>query len=131
MTENEITLDSGGKIFRGNKLIGKVNSDGSVKLNHHAYRKHLDEIELLIAGSQIDSEASEHDLGDEISDQPVTPIEYFQMGEGDFYGESNPPVVDWRWEDWSRAAYWKRYGGKGDLLREVYAKHDMIYDRSN
>ena len=104
--------------------------DGSVKFRHHAYRKHLEEVKLLIAGSEDYSEASEEESEVETPEEPVTPPELFLEGRGSFFGESNPPVVEWRKKHWSKEAFDKKYTDV-ELLQQVYAKHDMIYDRSN
>lgn len=141
---NIITFDDD-CVYLDGKLIANVKDDGSIKWKHYSYRrKFMDEVEDAIAqnadnGFSAPSDASEGEMwvddwetsSERVEDQPVTPIEYFQMGEGNFYGESNPPVVDWRWENWNRKAYWTRYGAQEDMLKNIYARHDLIYDRNN
>ena len=62
---------------------------------------------------------------------PVTPKELFVEGEGKWYGEENPPVVEWRKKHWSTEAFDDKYGHKEILLKEIYNKHNLIYDRNN
>lgn len=141
---NIITIDED-CVYLDGKLIANIKDGGSIKWKHYSYRrKFMDEVEDAIAqnadnGSYELSDASEGELevntpeptSDRLEDQPVTPIEFFKMGEGNFYGEMNPPVVDWRWENWSKGAYFARYGAKEETLQNVYARHDLIYDRTN
>jgi hypothetical protein len=58
-------------------------------------------------------------------------VDLFLVGEGKWYGEENPPVVEWRRENWSKEAFDDKYAHKEMLLQEIYDKHDMIYDRNN
>ena len=141
-----LSIEEDGSIYRGSKLIGKV-VDGDVEFKHHAYRKHLEEIKLLLGEGDYDDEPVA-DIGLEpivvpvpklIEDEPlfdttvdpVTPKELFVEGEGKWYGEENPPVVEWRKKYWSAEAFDDKYGHKEILLKEIYNKHNLIHDRNN
>jgi hypothetical protein len=59
------------------------------------------------------------------------PKSLFSEGEGAWYGESNPPVVEWRKKYWSKEDFDAKYGHREAHLTEVYNKHNLIYDRNN
>lgn len=130
-----ISIDDSGRVFRGSKRIGKV-IDGEVEWKHYAYRKHADEVELLLNGEQgeYSEEAPElpaeepEEVVEEIED-PVTPSELFLEGEGRWYGEANPPVVEWRRKNWSKRAFDKKYAHRVEVLKEIYDKHNMTYEQ--
>lgn len=132
-----LSIEENGSIYRGSKLIGKV-VDGDIKFKHHAYRKHLEEIRLLMSDTDADGSYDDEPVADigleplvDVKPDPVTPAHLFLVGEGKWYGESNPPVVEWRRENWSKEAFDDKYAHKEMLLKEIYDKHDMIYDRNN
>jgi len=128
MKEMVIKLDDDGFVYRGTKLIATVD-DGRIKFKHYSYKKHLEEIEFLLHGDDNEPVA---DIGLEPMDpKPKTPAHLLLEGEGRWYGESNPPVVEWRKNNWSRDAFDEKYGNQTDHLKEVYEKHNLIYDRNN
>ena len=132
MRNNTITIDEENTIFRGTKLIGWI-EDGDINLAHGAYKRHLDEIELLM--DQDDPEAQKKTSPEQSfagdSANPKTPAHLLLEGEGAWYGEENPPVVEWRKKYWGKKAFDEKYGHQTALLTEIYIKHDMIYDRDN
>jgi len=132
-----LSIEENGSIYRGSKLIGKV-VDDDIKFKHHAYRKHLEEIRLLMADEDPEGSYDDEPVADigleplvDVKPDPVTPAHLFLVGEGKWYGEENPPVVEWRRENWSKEAFDDKYAHKEMLLQEIYDKHDMIYDRNN
>ena len=128
MKKMVIKLDDDGFVYRGTKLIAVVN-DGDIMFKHYSYKKHLEEIEFLLHGDDNEPIA---DIGLEPMDpKPKTPAHLLLEGEGRWYGESNPPVVEWRKKNWSKEAFDEKYGNQTDHLKEVYEKHNLIYDRNN
>ena len=130
-----ITLEDDGTVYRGKKLIATV-KDGDIKFKHYSYKKHAQEIEMLMSDEVEPITVPVPEL---IEDEPLfvtdidpeTPKELFSEGEGAWYGESNPPVVEWRKKNWSKEAFDDKYGHKEILLTEIYSKHNLIYDRNN
>ena len=126
-----ISLEDDGTVYRGKKLIATV-KDGEIKFKHYSYKKHAQEIEMLMSD---DVETTPEPVEDEplfdAPSDPATPKELFSEGNGAWYGESNPPVVEWRKKNWSTEAFDDKYGHKEILLTEIYNKHDLIYDRNN
>ena len=129
-----ISLEDDGKVYRGAKLIATVEG-GEIKFKHYSYKKHAQEIEMLMEGDveTLDDPVEEAIEEDEASvyEQADAPKELFAEGNGIWYGELNPPVVDWRKKHWSTEDFEAKYGGKEELLTEIYHKHDLIYDRNN
>jgi hypothetical protein len=126
-----ITLEDDGTVYRGKKLIATV-EDGEIKFKHYSYKKHAQEIEMLIVdGGEPAAEIIEDEPLFDTTVDPVTPKELFVEGEGKWYGEENPPVVEWRKKHWSAEAFDDKYGHKEILLKEIYNKHNLIYDRNN
>ena len=132
MRNNTIRIDEENSIWRGTKLIGWV-QNGEINLSHGAYKRHLDDINLILDKDNPDAQKKtspeQSFAGD--SANPKTPAHLFLEGEGAWYGEENPPVVEWRKKYWGAKAFDERYGDETDLLTEIYIKHDMIYDRNN
>ena len=132
MRNNTIRIDEENSIWRGTKLIGWV-EDGDINLAHGAYKRHLDEIELIMDQSEPSTQkktAPEQSFAED-SANPKTPAHLLLEGEGAWYGEGNPPVVEWRKKNWGAKAFDDKYGHQTELLKEIYLKHDMIYDRDN
>lgn len=125
-----ITLTDEGQVFRGDKLIATVAGD-EISFAHHAYKKHRDEIDFLISGNAPDpdedvDEAPRRTLASNAP--PTTPSELFREGEkAGWYGEENPPVVEWRRDNWSKEAFAKRYGHKTQVLTEIYEQEGLEY----
>ena len=132
-----ITLEDDGTVYRGKKLIATV-KDGEVKFKHYSYKKHAQEIEML-----MEEDEPVADIGLEPIAVPIPeydrvpehrtdcPKSLFSEGEGAWYGESNPPVVEWRKKYWSKEDFDAKYGHREAHLTEVYDKHNLIYDRNN
>ena len=114
-----IKLNNDGGIYRDDKLIGKLD-DGEIIFNHHAYRKHTEEVQLLMAG---DSQPELED--DEVDETPAAPAALFLEGNGRWWGEESPFVVEWRREHWSRAAWLMKYGHQEELLANNYHAEGM------
>ena len=131
MKEMVIKLDDDGFVYRGTKLIAIVN-DGEIMFKHYSYKKHREEIEYLMEDRSGEPDEFAVDIGLEpIDPTPKTPAHLLLEGEGRWFGESNPPVVEWRKKNWSRDAFDEKYGNQTDHLIEVYEKHNLIYDRNN
>jgi hypothetical protein len=131
-----ITLEDDGAVYRGKKLIATV-KDGDVKFKHYSYKKHQREIEMLM-GEEDPSEPSAEPIAvpvpkyDRVPEHRTDcPKSLFLEGEGAWYGESNPPVVEWRKKYWSKEDFDAKYGHREAHLTEVYDKHNLIYDRNN
>ena len=117
------------KVFRGRKLIATI-EDGEIKFKHYTYKKHREDIEALMGDKPETEEVVETEEVIEDKDpMPKTPMSLILEGEGRWYGESNPPAVEWRKANWSKEAFIAKYGKQADHLTEVYAKHNLIYDR--
>ena len=131
MKKMVIKLDDDGFVYRGTKLIAVVN-DGDIMFKHYSYKKHREEIEYLMGDRSSEPDEFAVDIGLEpIDPKPKTPAHLLLEGEGRWYGESNPPVVEWRKKNWSKEAFDEKYGNQTDHLKEVYEKHNLIYDRNN
>ncbi len=99
MKEMVIKLDDDGFVYRGTKLIAVVN-DGDIMFKHYSYKKHREEIEYLMGDRS--GKPDELEVLEENADpKPKTPAHLLLEGEGRWYGESNPPVVEWRKKNWS------------------------------
>jgi len=125
MSKMIIRLDDDGKVFRDDKHIATV-TDGEVSFNHYSYKKHKDEIEYLVFGEY---ETTPDPVDVKVDPKPKTPAHLLIEGEGRWYGESNPPVVEWRKKNWSKEAFDDHYGHQLEHLQEVYGKHGLTYDR--
>ena len=125
-----ITLEDDGTVYRGKKLIATV-KDGDIKFKHYSYKKHAQEIEMLMEDDvePITVPVPEYDRVPE--HRTDCPKSLFLEGEGRWYGESNPPVVEWRKKYWSKEDFDAKYGHREAHLTEVYNKHNLIYDRNN
>ena len=132
-----ISLEDDGSVYRGRKLIAVV-VDGDITFKHHAYRKHLEEIKLLI--SDTDAEGSYDDVPSaiEVPVPPVAPVDkmpeadapkhFFSEGNGKQMGEETPCVVEWRKAHWHKVKFDARYAGKRDILEFNYAKEGKKYN---
>ena len=129
MKEVVIKLDDDGFVYRGTKLIATVD-DGRIKFKHYSYKKYRGEIECLM-GVWLEELRELEELEEDADPKPKTPAHLLLEGEGRWYGESNPPVVEWRKKNWSREAFDEKYGNQTNHLKEVYEKHNLIYDRNN
>jgi hypothetical protein len=127
------------KVFRGRKLIATI-TDGEIKFKHYTYKKYAQEIKLLLGDGRCDDVpdpifAPEIEEVEEVIEDkdpmPKTPMSLILEGEGRWYGESNPPAVEWRKANWSKEAFDKKYGHQSEHLQEVYSKHGLTYDRND
>lgn len=131
-----ISLEDDGTVYRGKKLIATV-TDGEIKFKHYSYKKHQQEIEMLMSDEDTAEPSPEPiavPVPDPIPDTKVredAPKALFVEGNGRWYGELNPPVVLWRQENWSKEDYDAKYGRKEDILTEIFKIHNLIYDRNN
>lgn len=117
-------------VYGGRKLIASI-VDGEIKFKHYVYKKHREAIEALMENSSpVTAEPAENNPPITADDpMPKTPMHLILEGEGRWYGESNPPAVEWRRANWSKEAFVAKYGKQADHLAEVYEKHNLIYDR--
>lgn len=115
MSEMIIRLEDNGEVYRDEKHIATV-KDGKIKFKHYSYKKHRDEIELLLADDE-----------DPEDETPETPLELFNTPDGKWYGEEAPEVVVWRSEHWSRRAFDEKYAHQEELLANNFAKCGMKY----
>jgi len=125
-----------GKAYRGDKLLAWYDGD-QLKFKHWKFKALKEEIEAL---AENDPTTSSNDLDVESDDplasssdpnvgsEPPTPPELIGMGiNGSWFGEHHPYVVEWRKENWSKAAFDKKYEFKYDLLCNNYDAEGMKY----
>lgn len=127
MKETKIRLANDGKVYKGDKHIATV-AGGDIKFNHHAYKRHKDEIEHLVFGEM---ETEPVDIGLEPIDytEPVTPLELFNTETGKWHGEEDPHVVTWRKANWSADAFSAKYDHQEELLLNNFARYGMNYNK--
>lgn len=122
MKKLTISLHDNGEVYRGDKLIATVSGD-DITFKHHAYKKHRDEIEIIMSQGDLDLDDEQEE-----EEPPVTPAHLFLEGNGRWYGEANPPVVLWRKDNWTLKQYDAKYGDRFDVLCEIFDKEGMKYE---
>ena len=111
-----------GKAYRGDKLVAWYDGD-ELKFKHWKFKALKEEIEAL---AENDPTTSSNDL--DVESEPPTPPELIGMGiNGSWFGECHPYVVEWRKENWSKAAFDKKYEFKYELLCNNYDAEGMKY----
>jgi len=118
-----------GKAYRGDKLVAWYDGD-ELKFKHWKFKALKEEIEALAENNSLitadDPLTSSNDL--DVESEPPTPPELIGMGiNGSWFGEHHPYVVEWRKENWSKAAFNKKYEFKYDLLCNNYDAEGMKY----
>jgi len=121
-----------GKAYRGDKLVAWYDGD-QLKFKHWKFKALKEEIEALAQDEEEDQPqyfgeptTSSNDL--DVESEPPTPPELIDMGiNGSWFGEEHPYVVEWRKENWSKAAFDKKYEFKYDLLCNNYDAEGMKY----
>lgn len=132
MSKMIIRLEDNGEVYRDEKHIATV-KDGKIKFKHYSYKKHRDEIDLLLADDEEPEEETPAsvDIGLEPitydDETPETPLELFNTPDGKWYGEEAPEVVVWRSEHWSKRAFDEKYAHQEELLANNFAKCGMKY----
>ena len=133
-----ITLRDDGTVYRDHddKHIATV-TNGEIDWKHHTYKhKHSAEVESLV--EDVDNPEEENTVITTTVDtgadgEPTTPPELFVNGEAGgekagWYGEENPPVVEWRRKNWGKAAFKAHYGHKTETLTEIYEQEGLTYN---
>ena len=120
MSKLVIRLADDGKVYRDDKHIATV-KDGEVKFKHYSYKKHRDEIDLLLKGEEDEPEV-------ETGEEPATPLELFNTAAGKWYGEEAPEVVLWRKDNWSWKAFEAKYQHQVELLCNNFANEGLTFD---
>jgi len=118
-----------GKAYRGDKLVAWYDGD-ELKFKHWKFKALKEEIEALAENNSLitadDPLTSSNDL--DVESEPPTPPELIGMGiNGSWFGEHHPYVVEWRKENWSKAAFNKKYEFKYELLCNNYDAEGMKY----
>jgi len=118
-----------GKAYRGDKLVAWYDGD-ELKFKHWKFKALKEEIEALAENNSLitadDPLTSSNDL--DVESEPPTPPELINMGiNGAWFGECHPYVVEWRKENWSKAAFNKKYEFKYELLCNNYDAEGMKY----
>ena len=126
MSKLVIRLADDGKVYRDDKHIATV-KDGEVKFKHYSYKKHRDEIDLLLKGEDtIPLEDVKKSLMPE--EEPATPLELFNTAAGKWYGEEAPEVVLWRKDNWSWKSFEAKYQHQVELLCNNFANEGLKFD---
>lgn len=147
-----ITLRDDGTVYRDHddKHIATIIDGNVISWKHHAFKnQHTSEVEALVDGDvkplsqaiadnliePTDAEEESDDgfgsvIGGIISDSLTeTPSELFREGaKAGWYGEENPPVVEWRRKNWGKAAFKAHYGHKTEALTEIYEQEGLTYN---